>query len=68
MPTCKLCGRSFDTMTELYMHLHSECSKIPRSRRCPVCGSKYRSIRFMRHHLINEALIESKHMNYLISI
>ncbi len=50
------------------MHLHSECSKIPRSRRCPVCGSKYRSIRFMRHHLINEALIESKHMNYLISI
>ncbi|ADY00346.1 hypothetical protein VMUT_0130 [Vulcanisaeta moutnovskia 768-28] len=50
------------------MHLRSECGKIPRSRRCPVCGSKYKSIRFMRHHLINEAFIEGRHMNYLISI
>ncbi|WP_054850076.1 C2H2-type zinc finger protein [Vulcanisaeta sp. JCM 14467] len=68
MPTCKLCGRSFDTMSELYAHLRSECTKIPRSRRCPVCGSKYRSIRFMKLHLINEAFVESKHMAYLVSI
>ena len=55
-------------MSELYAHLHSECAKIPRSRRCPVCGSKYRSIRFMKLHLINEAFVESRHMAYLISI
>mgnify|MGYP001770722157 FL=1 len=55
-------------MSELYTHLRSECAKISKSRRCPVCGSKYKSIRFMKLHLINEAFVESKHMAYLISI
>jgi len=45
MPACKLCGRSFDTIADLYVHLRSECGKMPRSRKCPVCGGKYHSIR-----------------------
>ncbi len=68
MPTCKLCGKSFDTIAELYLHLRSECNKIPRSRKCPICNARFKSIRFMRLHLINEALIDAKHMNYIISI
>ncbi|BDR93304.1 hypothetical protein [Vulcanisaeta souniana] len=67
MPTCRLCGKTFDTMSELYIHLRSECGKIPRTRKCPVCGGRYRSIRFMKLHLINEALVDGRHMSYLIS-
>ncbi|MFP3296056.1 MAG: hypothetical protein RXN78_00565 [Vulcanisaeta sp.] len=68
MPACKLCGRSFDTIADLYTHLRSECGKMPKSRKCPVCGGKYHSIRLMRLHLINEALFDTRHMNYLISV
>lgn len=65
--TCKYCGKTMDTAMEYYTHFIRECNQVPRTRRCPICGVKFRSIRLMKFHLINEALVENRHRSLILS-
>ncbi len=68
MFTCRLCGRGFNTFSEFYRHLKSECMRVPKTRKCPVCGVRFKTIRRMRRHLINAALVDVQHRNYIMAV
>ncbi len=64
---CKFCGKVLTSTYEYYVHYIRECKSMPKTRRCPICGAKFPSIRLLKVHLVNEALVEAKHRALLIA-
>ncbi len=65
MIRCKLCGRTFETFSDLFFHIKRECKNFPHTRRCPVCGTRFKTIRLLKFHLVNSALTDPQHRNYI---
>lgn len=66
--TCKLCGKSMNSVDEYVRHIKVECKQVPRTRKCPVCGKRFNSIHKFKMHLMNEALIDVRHGNAVIQL
>lgn len=65
---CRFCGKELHTFSEVITHFRSECKYVPKSRRCPVCGGRFKTIRLMKQHLVNSLLKDKTHQDYLIVV
>ncbi len=62
---CRFCGQTFQDVSSMYAHLAHGCDRLPLSRRCPVCGRKFKSKRIAKLHLVRMGLYEQQHGLYL---
>jgi len=67
MIKCRFCGRTFESFSDFLFHVRRECKNVPKTRRCPVCGVRFRSIRLCKLHMVNAALEDVKHRNYVMA-
>jgi len=67
MIKCKFCGKTFESYGDFILHIKRECKYVPKTRRCPICGMKFRSIRLCKLHMVNAALQDVNHRNYIIT-
>lgn len=64
---CRYCGKVLEDPLAYFIHFTRECKGMPRTRRCPVCGARFHSIRLLKIHLMNEALVEPKHRALILA-
>ena len=64
---CRFCGKTVNSFEELFFHIKRECKNVPKTRKCPVCGARFRSIRLFKVHLINSIAKDVQHRNFVLS-
>lgn len=64
---CKFCGKTMDNAWAYFIHYTRECRDMPKTRRCPICGARFPNFRLLKIHLMNEALVDSKHRNLIVA-
>ncbi len=64
---CRLCGKTCESFSEFLFHVKRECKNFPHTRRCPVCGTRFRSDHLLKLHIVNLALVDAQHRNYILA-